>query len=41
MELYWSDSDDRIGGPRSPHPSDDDSGSDVEDLEEPLAAAER
>lgn len=31
----------RMGGPPSPHPSDDDVGSDVEDLEEPAAGDDR
>ena len=41
VELYWSDTGERIAGPPIPHPSDDDdSGSDVEVLEEPHAAEE-
>ena len=36
VELSWSDREERIGGPLIPHSSDKDSGSDVEELEEPL-----
>ena len=38
VEMYWMDT--RVGGPLRSHPSDDDTGSDVEELEDPLAAEE-
>lgn len=39
LELYWAHSNERIGVPLSPHASDDEEGSDVEDLADPLATA--
>ena len=41
VELYWTFTDERISGPPVPHPSDDDPGSDVDVLEDPLASEER
>ena len=40
VALYWSNTGKRIGGPPIPHPSDDDSGSEVEETEDPLADEE-
>ena len=41
VQMYCSDSQDRLGGPMIPRLSDDDSGSDVEELKDPLAAVDR
>lgn len=40
VRLCCAATEERIGGPMSPHASDDDDGSDVEELIDPLAAEE-
>ena len=41
VELFWKDTQERIGGPPIPRPADDADGSDVEELQDPLAGEER